>query len=290
MSHASTVAEFFINENSLINFQRCNANTMDCTINVFEILQVFNNQYAAILRNNVRDVGMFDHEFLIYLQDKARQIGRNFIFFYESIIPEQIINYAKFYLRPNHAIIIRHKIPTRHVFIIAKDQHNKTYIIDPQVSNQLCDLDLQICINHMLDPSKGEWEIIRTQPYLPPVLDISDIDMDVGFAFSSNKKYKKGSRKNSRNHKKSRKNSKKKSKKRSRKTYAFGVLGSLKQKALSAGKSAVEQVKKYGSGVASDLKSEAQTQASALKQQAQTQATALKQQGKDYATQQIQKM
>jgi len=151
MSHASTVAEFFINENLLINFQRCNPNTMDCAINVFEILQVFNNQYAAILRNNVRDVGMFDHEFLIYLQDKARQIGRNFIFFYESIIPEQIINYAKFYLRSNHAIIIRHKIPTRHVFIIAKDHHNKTYIIYPQVSNQLCNLDMQMFINHILD-------------------------------------------------------------------------------------------------------------------------------------------
>jgi hypothetical protein len=290
MSQASTIAEFFINENSLINFQRCNPNTMDCTINVFEILQVFNNQDSAMLRDNVRGVGMFDHEFLVYLQDKARQIGRNFIFFSEPIAPEQIINYAKFYLRSNHAIIIRHKIPTRHVFIIAKDQHNKTYIIDPQVSNQLCDLDMQICINHILDPARGEWEIIRTQPYLPPVLDMSDIDMDVSFAFSSNKKYRKGSRKNSRNHKKSRKKSRKNSKKSSRKTYAFGVFGSLKQKALSAGKSAVEQVKKYGSGVASDLKSEAQTQATALKQQAQQQATVLKQQGKDYATQQIQKL
>jgi len=290
MSQESTIAEFFINENSLINFQRCNPNTMDCTINVFEILQVFNNQDAAILRNNVRDVGMFDHEFLIYLQDKARQIGRNFIFFNESIAPEQIINYAKFYLRSNHAIIIRHKIPTRHVFIIAKDQHNKTYIIDPQVSNQLCDLDMQICINHMLDPARGEWEIIRTQPYLPPVLDMSDIDMDVSFAFSSNKKYRKGSRKNSRKNSRKHKKSRKNSKKRSRKTYAFGVFGTLKQKALSAGKSAVEQVRKFGSGVASDLKSEAQTQSTALKQQAQLQATALKQQGKDYATQQIQKL
>jgi len=286
MSQASTIAEFFINENSLINFQRCNPNTMDCTINVFEILQVFNSQDAAMLRDNVRGIGMFDYQFLTYLQDKARQIGRNFTFFYESITSDQIINYAKFYLNPNHAIIIRHKIPTRHVFIIAKDQDNKTYIIDPQVSNQLCDLDMKICINYMLDPSKGGWEIIRTQPYLPPILDISDIDMDVSFSFSSNKKYKKSSRKNSRNHKKSRKNSKK----RSRKTYAFGVLGNLKQKALSAGKSAVEQVKKYGSGVASDLKSEAQQQVTALKQQAQQQATALKQQGKDYATQQIQKL
>ena len=286
MSQQSTVAEFFINLDSLIKFQRCNRHMRDCTVNVFELLQVFNSQESSILRDKVLGAGMFDHEFLVYLQDKARQIGRDFMFFYESITPQQIINYAKYYLNPNHAIIIRYKIPSRHVFIIAKDQHNKTYIIDPQVSDQLCDLDLQNCIDHILHPARGVWEIIKTQPYLPPVLDMSDIDMDIGFAFSSNKKgSRKNSRKNSRNHKKSRKHSNK----NSRKTYGFGLLGNLKQKALSTGKVALEHARKYGSSVASDLKSEAQTQASTLKQQAQTQASTLKQQGKDYATQQIQK-
>jgi hypothetical protein len=275
MSDQSSVAEFYIDENVLARFQRCNRNNVDCAVNVFELLQVLNSQDSGSLRERINNIGMFDDMFLSYLYYKAKEMGHNYNFSYESINPYQIINYSQNYLSPNKAIIIRYKIPNYHVFIIAKDKYNKTFIIDPQVNNVFCPLDLQACNDYILISGRSDWEIIKTQPYLPPVLDVSDIDMDVEFGFSSIKKRR--SRKKS-------KNILRKSRKNSRQKYSFGVLGNIKQKAMSVGKTAFEQAKKYGSGVASDLKNEAKTQATSLKEQAQSQATSLKEQAQSQAT------
>jgi len=286
-----TIAEFFITTDFIKKIQICKGHRNDCTINAFELLKIFDSQFSSLMREDIKSTGgMFDNHFFDLLSNAALKLGYNFSFFYNTITNHQIFDFVLNHLQPNHAVIVRFRHGNiKHVFIIAKDQHNKIYIIDHQENKVFCDITSKTCQKYLLDGNKTNWEIITAQP--KPTIDISDVpDIDtsvdeLGFGFS-NRITRKSFIKNRRGKSNS---------------YSFGVFGGLKQKALSMGKSALQQAKQYGEGIADDLKNEAvntatqlkeqaKSQATQLKEQAKSQATQLKEQAKTQATQQIQKL
>lgn len=274
-----TIAEFFITTDFIKKIQICKGHRNDCTINAFELLKIFDSQFSSLIGEEIKSTGgIFDNHFFDLLSNAALKLGYNFSFFYNTITNHQIFDFVQNYLQPNHAVIVRFTNGNiKHVFIIAKDQHNKLYIIDHQENKVFCDITSKTCQKYLLDGNKTNWEIITAQP--KPTIDISDVpDIDtsdeLGFGFS-NRIRRKSFIKNRRGKSNS---------------YSFGVFGGLKQKALSMGKSALQQAKQYGEGITDDLKNEAVNKATQLKEQAKSQATQLKEQVKSQATQQIQKL
>ena len=231
----------------------------DCVINAFEILNIIDDKKASQLRRYVTNrntlQGLSLDEMIAVINNEAdsRKIDYNFYVKQDEI--QNIMNYVNNYLLPNHAIILLFGIENRgHVILIAKNNKNQLTIIDLQERFVYCPLQNKECLEYLFDKKKNYWAVIAYKPK-------SDFAEEIEMMLDDSD------------------------------VYAFGFgIGSIASKAISLGKSALQQSKTISKGITSQLKEEAKAQASQLREEAKTQASQLKEEAKSQAIQQIQKI
>jgi hypothetical protein len=213
----------------------------DCAVNAFEILNILDNKKSSELRNFINKrpqiTGLTSEEIITIINKEADERKFEYTFYVKELSLDNIINFFNLYLRPNHAIFLFFKkYNIGHVVLLAKDNNNKQTIVDLQEKYIYCPIKMNKCLEYLQDQNKNYWGVIaykqKTNSYEDVEIMIDDSDV-----------------------------------------YGFGFgVGSIASKALSLGKSVLQQSKTIGKGVATQLKEEAKTQATQLKEEAKTQA------------------
>lgn len=247
------IAQFYIKHQPHDIPRVCNTHH-DCVINAFEILNIINDKKASELRRYVTNRNTLHaltlDEIIAIINNEAdlRKIDFNFYVKEENIL--NIMNYVNNHLLPNHAIILLFGIEKEgHVILIAKNNNNQLTIIDLQERFVYCPLQNKECLKYLLDKKKNYWAVIAYKPK-------TDFDEEIEMLLDDSDVY----------------------------SFGFGI-GSIATKALSLGKSVLQQSKSIGKVITSQLKEEAKTQASQLRAEAKSQASQLRAEAKSQASQ-----
>jgi hypothetical protein len=245
------IAQFYMPHNPQDITRICKTQN-DCAINAFEILNIINNEKASYLRKFVHNrpeiIGLTLQEILDIINKETDERKFEYTFYVKEINLNSIIKFFNLYLQPNHALfLLFRKHNVGHVVLLAKDNNNKQVIIDLQEKYIYCPITIKECLEYLQDKHKTYWGVIGFRKKYNYTDDIEMMldDSDV---------------------------------------FAFGI-GSVASKALSLGKSALQQSKTIAKGIASQLKEEAKAQASQLKEEAKAQASQLKDEAKAQASQ-----
>ncbi len=247
------IAQFYIKHQPHDIPRVCNTHH-DCVINAFEILNIIDDKKASELRRYVTNRNTLHaltlDEIIAIINNEAdlRKIDFNFYVKEENIL--NIMNYVNNHLLPNHAIILLFGIEKEgHVILIAKNNNNQLTIIDLQERFVYCPLQNKECLKYLLDKKKNYWAVIAYKPK-------TDFDEEIEMLLDDSDVY----------------------------SFGFGI-GSIATKALSLGKSVLQQSKSIGKVITSQLKEEAKTQASQLRAEAKSQASQLRAEAKSQASQ-----
>ena len=253
VQNIENIAQFYIRHQPH-DIPRVCSTHHDCVINAFEILNIIDEKKAIQLRRYITNRntlhGLTIDELIAVINNEAdsRKIDYNFYVKQDEI--QNIMNYANNYLLPSHAIILLFGFENQgHVILIAKNNDNRLTLIDLQERFAYCPLQNKECLEYLFDKKKNYWAVIAYKPK-------SDFSQEIEMLLDDSDVY----------------------------SFGFGI-GSIASKALSLGKSAVQQSKSIVKGVASQLKEEAKNQASQLKEEAKNQASQLKEEAKTQASQ-----
>lgn len=222
------LSQFKITVNSLNSFNREFASPTDCFINVLQIIGMFDNATANILRitHLGRERGFSQEEIeLIFMY----RVNKNFNFTetsswtqFESVLTQN--------LKPGHVTVAGY---TNHIFVIGRDLSGNFIYIDPQI-NTFCPLNE--CF-HLIKDNQTKWfllfnsvtsltkeqqqiiiDYISKPPTYAPKIENSPIPMPMSVSPTKSKsksKSKSWSRSRSRTRKRSRSKSLGRSKSRS---------------------------------------------------------------------------
>ena len=148
----TNLSQFVMTPNNIINFTRDFSSPMDCFINALQMFGVLDPYSANLMRISTIGTNGFTKE----------QIEWSFMYRYNHNFNfERFPDFQSFSniivnsLQPNYAVFAG---IYRHVFIIAKDQNNDIFYIDPQIKTPICPLNQKDCIDKIKNTS--EWYLL----------------------------------------------------------------------------------------------------------------------------------
>lgn len=140
------VAQFIIQNSYIAKFRRWVKKPKDCVINAMQLLNILDEQSADIARIFIGDTGV-QKEQIEQVFSLIQQLHEWKFLQVNSL--NDIREITNNILKPSHAFFCGYVEKNEgHVFLIAKDDSNKVFYIDPQV-NEVCDLNK--CSNYILN-------------------------------------------------------------------------------------------------------------------------------------------
>lgn len=169
-----SISQFPITDGQIDKFENLVKKPRDCVINALQLVGVFDSRTANIARILIGDIGVTKPQ----LEDLLSLVKPKFQWnFYQYSKIETLVQKTNSFLQPNNAIICGFE---GHVFIIAKDNFEGIYHIDPQrTGKEICklspdennSLDTQ-CLEYI--SNKNSYYILQYRIRKTEVEDLSD--------------------------------------------------------------------------------------------------------------------
>ena len=138
------IAKYRITPQTIYNIQnvpRLNPSNIDCVVNAMEIIGILSRQDAGLVRTRI-GVGIIPEYFL----EKFQQVNPEYIYRFVQISMRELIPWILYEMLNLTMIFCGYLDQViGHVYIIAKDNNGKVFLLDPQLNPPICNLDTMDC-------------------------------------------------------------------------------------------------------------------------------------------------
>jgi len=142
--------------NNIINVPRINPTNMDCVVNAMEILGILNRYEAGLIRQ-ITPQGILPEHFIEQFEKVNPEYKYKFVQISMAELPVWIENEM-----PRLRMIFCGYLDGNigHVYIIAKDNNNKIFLLDPQLNPPICSIDNNDCYANIANKN-GYFILVR---------------------------------------------------------------------------------------------------------------------------------